>query len=172
MVLGTLLDASTARQRNVSVLQVVSEGNRLIATQIPLPWKVAFWLTNLPYFALAAELAFGAPPRVSPQGAHALAVSVVACVSTLFHGSVLFGALDSPWPARLLSADITCANGYGVALACQCGWSMALWQFSLPLLLLAAAARSKRSGRVGTYAWCHGTWHVASCHAMWRCLYT
>ena len=101
----------------------------------------------------------------------AFAVVVVASASTAFHGSVLFGPVESAWPRRLLSADILCANSYGVLLALLAGFSIALRAFGLPVLLLAGAARAKRAGRVSTYAWLHGTWHVLSCAAMWRCLY-
>ena len=172
MVFGPILDALNAQKRNVSAVQVISEGNRLVSTRLPLPAKVAFWLTNIPYWALATELCAGASPQVAgPRAAHALAVAIVAGVSTAFHGSVLFGSVTSRWPVRLLKADITCANSYGLVLAFLCGWSFALQNFGFPLLLLFGAARSKRTGQIAQYAWLHGAWHILSCAAMWRCLY-
>ena len=172
MVFGPVLDALTARQRGVSTLRILSEGNRQVTLRLSLTHKVIFWLTNAPYWALAAELWCGDAPHVAGDRAvHACAMCIVAGVSTAFHGSVLFGPADSIWPARLLSADILCANCYGVFLASLCGWLVALRYFPLPLILLAVAAKSKRVGRIGLYAWGHGLWHVLSAAAMWRCLY-
>ena len=114
MVFGPILDALAARERGVSVVQVLSEGNRLVAARLSFQAKLVFWLTNVPYWALAVELCTGAPPLVAgPRGAHALAAIIVATASTIFHGSVLFGPVNSAWPPRLLRADIICANGYG-----------------------------------------------------------
>lgn len=172
MVFGPVLDALAARKRGVSPLRVLAEGNRNVALRLSTSNKIIFWLTNVPYWALATELWCGPAPHVAgPRFAHAVSAVLVASVSTAFHGCVLFGPVDSPWPARLLSADILCANGYGVTLACLCGWLTALRYFWLPLIFLAGAARTKRAGRILTYAWMHGLWHVLSAAAMWRCLY-
>ena len=172
MVFGPILDALAARERGVSVVQVLSEGNRLVAARLSFQAKLVFWLTNVPYWALAVELCTGAPPLVAgPRGAHALAAIIVATASTIFHGSVLFGPVNSAWPPRLLRADIICANGYGACLSLLVGLPFALRQFGLPLLFLAGAAKSKRSGYIAIYAWCHGIWHILSCFAIWRCLY-
>jgi len=171
MVFGPILDMLAARDRGVSAVQVLSEGN-LRVSRLPLATKVAFWLTNLPYYVLAFELSVGAAPRVGgPRTAHALAAVVVASISTAFHGSVLFGPVQSAWPRRLLAADITAANGYGAALAVLRGPSFAIRRFGIPLVFLAGAARTKRSGAVTSYAWLHGAWHILSCYAIWRCLY-
>ena len=172
MVFGPILDALAARERGVSVVQVLSEGNRLVAARLSFQAKLVFWLTNVPYWALAVELCTGAPPLVAgPRGAHALAAIIVATASTIFHGSVLFGPVNSAWPPRLLRADIICANGYGACLSLLVGLPFALRQFGLPLLFLAGAAKAKRSGYIAIYAWCHGIWHILSCFAIWRCLY-
>ena len=172
MVFGPVLDYRAARQRGVSTVQVLSEGNARVSTKLPTHVKVIFWLTNVPYWFLAVELGCGAAPHVGSRSTHALAASMVAVASTAFHGSVLFGPVASPWPRRLLSADILAANSYGVALACCCGLFVALRRFILPLALLAGAASAKRAGHVQSYAWLHGTWHVWSCLAMWQCLYS
>ena len=172
MVFGPILDAMAAHERGVSVVQVLSEGNRLVSARLSFKAKLVFWLTNVPYWMLAVELCTGAPPIVAgPRYAHALAAIVVATASTIFHGSVLFGPVHSAWPPRLLRADIIAANGYGACLSLLCGVPFALRQFGLPLLLLAGAAKAKRSGHIAAYAWLHGTWHVLSCAAIWRCLY-
>ena len=168
MVFGPVLDALAARKRGVSTVQVLSEGNRQVSLQLSEFAKLAFWLTNVPYWALASSL-WLQQPRDSPP-AHAIALTTISLVSTAFHGSVLFGPLDSHWPRRLLTADILAANAYGMFLATLVGFSLALRYFGLPLVLLAGAARAKRRGSIATYAWCHGVWHVLSCAAMWRCL--
>ena len=99
MVFGPLLDAMAARRRGVPMTQVLSEGNRRVATQLPFATKAIFWLTNVPYWCLATELCFGAPPQIAgPRAAHAICAFIVALVSTAFHGAVLFGPLDSLWP--------------------------------------------------------------------------
>ena len=173
MVFGPILDSVAARRRGVPMVQVLSEGNRLVALRLPWGAKLAFWLTNLPYWALAAALWSGSvspAPLAGSATAHALSASVVACASTAFHGMVLFGPVDSAWPRRLLSADIFAANLYGLVLSLLCGLYRALRHFGLPLLLLMGAAKAKRAGHITTYACFHGTWHVFSCAAMWRCL--
>lgn len=177
MVFGPLLDAMVANREGTSPMHVLSRGNLLVSTQLSLRVKVAFWLTNVPYYLLAVRVATtsssetGLPGVPGSQHAHALAIAVVAIVSTAFHGSVLFLASSSRWPKRLLSADLIAANGYGAILAWLCGVERVLAAFALPLLLLLASATLKRTGRVLSYAAFHGAWHVLSAGAMARCLY-
>ena len=90
----------------------------------------------------------------------------VALASTAFHGVVLFGPPDSPWQRRLMAVDLLFANGYGVVLACMIGVGRVAWLFALPVVLLVAAAKLKRAGRIVSYAMFHGTWHLLSCAAM------
>ena len=174
MVFGPVLDALAARKRGVSPVQVLSEGNRLVALRLPFLAKVVFWLTNMPYWWLSVELALGSrklSTAVGSRAYHTAAMCIIAAASTAFHGSVLFGAVGSPWPARLLGADILCANAYGALLAVLCGVPVALRNFGPGILLLFVAARSKRAGRIKFYAAAHGSWHVLSCIAIGRCLH-
>ena len=48
-VFGPLLDHATAKKRNVTMVQVLSEGNALVAKQLSWAAKLTFWLTNIPY---------------------------------------------------------------------------------------------------------------------------
>ena len=69
MVFGPILDAIAANKRgDVNVVQVISEGNRLVATRIPLSGKIVFWLTNVPYWLLSAELLLSAEPPTVAAG--------------------------------------------------------------------------------------------------------
>ena len=173
MVFGPVLDAIAARREGKSSLAVVSRGHHLVNTQLPWKLKLCFWLTNLPYHALAFCVAFGPAPKLAgPRWAHIVATSIVAATSTAFHGAVLFGDSNSRWPNRLLSADLLTANGYGVVLAALCGVQRVVTIFGLPLLLLFSAARRKRAGDVVSYAYLHGIWHVLSAAAIWRCAYS
>ena len=102
---------------------------------------------------------------------HAVASFLIALVSTTFHGWVMYGPVErSPWPRRLLTADILAANSYGAYLSFSSGVLTALRNFGPALLLLAGAARAKRRGYILSYAWMHGTWHVLSAVGMRNCL--
>lgn len=131
--------------------------------------RIAFWLTNLPYWALAAWLlAFGGRPP-----AHAAAVTVVAAASTAFHGAVMFGGGSSQYERVtrwLFAIDVLCAHFFGVALAMEVGFTEASRIFFAPVLLLTASAVLKRRGSPRGYAWVHGAWHVVSAIGMWRVL--
>lgn len=172
MVFGPYEDARRAAREGRSVVSVISETNRLVNTLLPMHVKVSFWLTNVPYFALAYRCACVPPPHVNAPLMHSLALSIVALVSSAFHGSVLFGSSDSSWPTRLLPADLLAANTYGLALASSVGLSRVLSLFALPLLLLFAAAKLKRRGHLVAYAVGHGAWHVMSAAAMHHCLFS
>ena len=167
MVFGPLLDALVAGREGTSTMHVLSRGNQLVSTQLSLRVKLAFWLTNVPYYLLAVRVATASSPLPvsGSQHAHALAIAVVAVVSTAFHGAVLFLGSGSRWPKRLLSADLIAANGYGAVLAWLCGVERVLSAFALPLLLLLTSATLKRTGRVVSYAALHGAWHVLSAGA-------
>jgi len=164
MVVGPLLDARAARRTGLSAVAIVSKNNRLLVAGLSQGERVAFWLTNLPYWALAAGLADGG------LLAHAASVSIVAAVSTAFHGVVMFGG-GLPWyEQRLIALDILCANAYGGALAYGAGLAALLRHFGLPVLLLTTSAVLKRRGSPRGYAWLHGLWHILSAYGMWRVL--
>ena len=172
MVFGPLLDAMAARREGSSTIHVLTRGNQLVASRLPWKSKVVFWLSNAPYHMLAWQLIFGAAPKNVPgaQWMHALAAAVVALASTCFHGAVLFSG-SSKWPQRLLAFDLLAANGYGAVLAMLLGLWRVLAAFAPPLVLLMSSAYLKRKGHILSYAALHGTWHVLSAAAMWRCLY-
>lgn len=68
MVFGPLLDSYTARKEGVTTVHVLSRGNRIVAAQLPVPIKLAFWLTNLPYWFIAITLAADPPELVPDRG--------------------------------------------------------------------------------------------------------
>jgi hypothetical protein len=177
MVFGPVQDALRAKREGRNVLQIMSESNKLVNARLPLWTKVTFWLTNAPYFLLSARLLHEPRPHhsVGEPALHAVALAVVAMVSTAFHGSMLFGSasylVGSRWPPRLLAADLLAANSYGALLATRVGFWRVVRLFSIPLILLLASARLKRRGFVVAYAAGHGAWHLLSAAAMWRCLY-
>ena len=172
MVFGPLLDYQRARREGKSITQVWGQGQQLVNTSLPFGVKIAFWLTNVPYFLLSALLSAGAEPLI-PGGrlTHALAVTCVAIASTAFHGSALFLSPTSPWPSRLLVGDLLFANGYAIGLATRVGLSRMLYTFGVAVVFLATSARLKRRGSAVGYALGHGIWHVLSAAAMWHCLF-
>ena len=167
MVVGPLLDAVAARRMGSSAVAIASKNNRLMVTGLSLGERVAFWMTNLPYWALASHLFDGG------QWAHAACVAMVAAASTIFHGVVMFGFSFSWYDRatqRLIAIDILCANAYGGALAYCAGLAASLRIFGPPVLLLTAGAVLKRRGNSRGYAWLHGIWHVLSAYGMWHVL--
>lgn len=168
MVFGPVLDAMAARREGTTAVHVLARGNRLVAV-LPLRVRVAFWLSNLPYWALLAALV--QHPLEVGAVTHAVAAAVVASASTAYHGVVLFGGepLRSWLAPKLLLLDIMAANSYGLALALHRGMRV-VPPFVLPLCALALSARFKRSDRPRLYAAFHGAWHVASAWALFHCL--
>ena len=173
MVFGPILDARQAQREGKSLVSVWNRGQQLINAGLPMSAKLGFWSTNLPYYLLAARLWVGGEEVVAPgaQWAHALVVTVVAVVSTAFHGAALFGSGSSPWPARLLLADLTCANGYGIVLACNLGFFHVLRIFMPGVICLATGAYLKRRGSPFGYVLGHGIWHLLSTAVMYHCLF-
>jgi hypothetical protein len=167
MVVGPILDAMAARRTGSSAVAVVSKNHRLLVAGLSLSERVAFWSTNMPYWALAAYLA--------DEGLvlHAVSAGIVAAASTAFHGVVMFGA-GSPWydraTQRLIVLDILAANAYGGVLATGAGLAASLRVFGPAVLLLTLSAVLKRRGSPRGYIWLHGTWHVLSAYGMWRVL--
>lgn len=173
MVIGPILDALAARKTGTTAVHVLNKGNRLLISNLSLRIRIAFWLTNVPYWLLAGRL-LHTPCAMALPAAHALAGLVIASVSTAFHGVVLFGGGASSYERvtqRLLMLDISAANGYGITLSLYAGLSHAAVVFALPLLLLTASAVLKRRGRAASYAALHGSWHVLSATALWHLLY-
>ena len=182
-MVGPILDAIAARKRGTSTLAVLSANNRLMVKGLPVRVRIAFWLTNAPYWYLAATLACTPPPLAASSAACAwalfVAAALVAVVSTAFHGAVLFGpALGlglGPAYERVTSAllmgDILLANAYGVALAAMAGVRRAAGVFAAPVALLMVSAVLKRRGRPKGYAALHGAWHVLSAAGMWLLLH-
>lgn len=171
MVVGPILDALAARNEGTSTLRVLSRGNKLVAT-LPLSVRLAFWLSNVPYWLLAAWLLYG-PPGLQAPVAHGAAATGVAIASTSFHGAVLFGgpAARSWLVPRLLLLDMVAANGYGLFLAVLRGLRPVATAFVLPVCTLALSAIAKRTWEAPyLYASLHGAWHVASAAALWHCL--
>ena len=145
MVFGPILDGLRAKREGKSLVHVWNQGQQFVNAGLPLSAKLMFWATNAPYFFLAAQLWIGAQPLApGAQGMHAVALTVMAVVSTAFHGAAMFGSSNSPWPSRLLIADLTCANGYGLLLAGLLGFWRVLMIFAPAVLCLAAAAQLKR----------------------------
>lgn len=177
MVVGPILDALTARRDGTSAVHVLNKTNRLLIAQLSLRVRLLFWLTNVPYWGLAARLAAAPAPLAGSWNAlHALAVLAVAIVSTAYHGTVLFGGGASSASyqrvtSRLLALDLIAANGYGVALSCYAGLVNAAAVFALPLSMLTVGAVVKRRGQPLTYAWMHGLWHLTSAACMGHILY-
>ena len=177
MVVGPILDALAARKAGTSAVHVLNKGNRLLIAQLSLRVRLIFWLTNVPYFGLAARLAASPAPLAGSWNAlHALAVLVVALVSTAFHGAVLFGGGASSASyqhvtSRLLLLDLIAANGYGIALSCYAGLAHAAVVFTLPVAMLTVGAVMKRRGQPLTYAWMHGLWHLSSAACLGHILY-
>jgi len=177
MVVGPLMDALAARKAGTSAVQILNKNNRLLISGLSFRTRALFWLTNLPYWALAARLATLPSPLAGPPWSplHALAALLVAAASSAFHGCVLFGGGSASYErvtARLLVLDIVAANGYGVALACYAGLADAAAIFAVPLALLTWSAVAKRSGQPVTYAVGHGAWHLLSAAALWRLHYS
>ena len=184
MAVGPLMDALAARKRGVSTLAVLSANNRLMVKGLSFRVRAAFWLTNAPYWWLAASLARAPPPPLaagSTACAWALfvAAALVAVCSSAFHGAVLFGptlglGLGSSYErvtSTLLVGDMLFANAYGVALAAIAGVRRAAGVFAAPVALLSVSAVLKRRGRPVGYAALHGAWHVLSAAGMWLLLY-
>ena len=176
MVVGPVLDAVAARKAGTSAFQILNKNNRLLVSGLSFRTRVLFWLTNLPYWALAARLATLPSPLagLSLSPLHALAALLVAAASTAFHGCVLFGGGSVSYErltSRLLVLDIIAANGYGVALASY-GLADAAVVFAVPLALLTWSAVAKRTGQPVTYAVGHGAWHLLSAAALWRLHYS
>ena len=126
MVVGPVMDLLAARRAGASVTCVLAHNNRLVSTRLDMRTRVAFWLTNVPYWMLAAHLLEVPTPLASGHvglgQAHALAAACVALASTSFHGSVLFGSGKRAYGAIelstvLLVADVLAANGYALTLA-------------------------------------------------------
>jgi len=160
-VIGPVLDAIVARSEGTSPSLVLSRGNKLVAS---LPWsvRIAFWLTNLPYFALAARLCVSAELHM----AHCVAVCIVATASTCFHGAVLFGTAISPRLApKLMVVDLIAANGYGLVLMALKGAQRVLLLFAAPVGVLTLSAVMKRRQMPHAYAMLHGAWHLLSAAA-------
>ena len=119
MVVGPVMDVLKAQREGKDVLHVIMEGNRLLSTHLSTTAKLMFWLTNVPYYVLAAKIGSSAPSSIVPAGSpsmHAAAVLGIAIVSTAYHGIQVFDP-QNPWSPRLLTADICAANGYGILLA-------------------------------------------------------
>ena len=169
MVVGPLMDAFTARRHGSSMLHEINRGNRLLIQKLPLRTRLLFWLTNLPYVALALALAH-VPSALTGSIAAASPAWAVAMASSVFHGHVLFsgsGSRDnSSLTALLLAGDMLAANAYGLCVALSAGFPKAARAFGGPLLLLTASAVMKRRGRPGTYCALHGSWYVASAAAL------
>jgi hypothetical protein len=167
MVVGPILDAITARRMGSSAVAVVSKNNRLLVAGLSLTERLAFWSTNMPYWALSVCLA--------DEGLllHAVCAGVVAAASKAFHGVVMFGA-GSPWydrlTQRLITLDIVVANLYGGVLAAGAGLVASLRIFGPAVLLLTLSAALKRLGSPRGYVWLHGIWHVLSAYGMWQML--
>ena len=177
MVVGPLMDALAARKSGTSAIQILSKNNRLLISGLSFRTRALFWLTNLPYWALAARLATLPSPLAGPpwSSLHALAALLVAAASSAFHGCVLFGGGSASYErvtARLLVLDIIAANSYGVAFACYAGLADAVVVFAVPLALLTWSAVAKRSGQPVAYAVGHGAWHLLSAAALWRLHYS
>ena len=148
-------------------MAVVNKNNRLLVAGLSLSERLAFWLTNLPYWALSADLA--------ERGllAHACCAAIVAFASTAFHGVVMFGSGTSWYDVltqRLIVLDIFAANTYGSVLAFGAGFAASLQVFGPALLLLMGSAVLKRRGSPRGYVWLHGMWHILSAYGMWRVL--
>jgi len=164
MVVGPVLDALAARRDGTSAIGVFTKNNRLLVAGLSLHHRVLFWLTNLPYWALAAWLAD------SGRFGHASAAACVAAASSAFHGAQMFGGsseANGRRTSRLIALDLVCANGYGLALANSAGLGLALRIFAAPVALLTASAVLKRRNAPRGYALCHGAWHLASAAGMW-----
>lgn len=177
MVVGPILDALAARKAGTSAVQVLNKNNRLLIAQLSLRVRLLFWLTNVPYWGLAARLAASPAPLAGSWSVmHALAALTVALVSTAYHGAVLFGGGASSASyqrvtSRLLLLDMIAANGYGIALSCYAGLAHAAAVFALPVTMLSIGAVVKRRGQPLTYAWLHGLWHVTSAACLGHILY-
>ena len=200
MVVGPILDALAARKAGTSAVQVrartpstrvcqahssvvcpaaaqvQNKNNRLLIASLPMRTRVLFWLTNLPYWALAAQLATVPSPLVAPawRPLQAVAALLIAAVSTAFHGVVLFGGGSASYERltrQLLILDISIANGYGAGLACCAGLAEAAKVFAVPVLLLTWSAVAKRVGQPKVYAFGHGAWHLLSAFGLWWLLY-
>ena len=171
MVVGPIMDALIARREGSRSMHVLTRGNRQVAATLSVRAKVTFWLTNLPYFALSAWVAFHDHPSRTAVARvwqwHCAATWLVAVISSAFHGAVLFESRAAP---RLMALDISVANGYGLSLMWVCGLHNVARLFAGPLALLCVSAYAKRTGRPYTYAVAHGAWHILSAYAMWRCL--
>ena len=174
MVFGPLMDALKAQREGKDVVHVILEGNRLVSTRLSHTAKLIFWLTNVPYFLLSAELATIDSSALVASAAvpklHALAILGVAVVSTAYHGAQVYGDAHNPWSARLLAVDIFAANGYAMVLAYFVGILRMLQLFLIPLLFLATGARLKRRAMPYGFAWGHGIWHVLTAAAMRQAL--
>jgi hypothetical protein len=161
MVVGPLLDLLHARKEQVSPTVILGRGNLLVTT-LPFGVRVAFWLTNLPYYLLAVRLA---DEGVSTK--HCIAVAVIAVVSTCFHGAVLFGAsLPAGTVPRLMILDVVAANGYGLSLMALHGVGRIARLFALPVCFLSVSAVLKRRQQPHAYAALHGAWHLLSAAAI------
>ena len=172
MVFGPLLDVRKARREGKSMTHVWAQGQQLINSRLPFPAKLAFWLTNVPYYAVAARLICGPLPLAAgAPWTHAVCMVLIALASTGFHGASLFGSPTSTLPSRLLVCDLLFANGYAVYLGTCVGIARMLRVFGVPVLFLAGSASLKRRGSVAGYAWGHGIWHILSAAAMWSCLF-
>jgi hypothetical protein len=178
MVVGPVMDLIAAQKVGSSAITILNRNNRLLVERLPMRVRLAFWLTNVPYWALAAMLVVEPAPLAGSStmaAAHMFAVAVVALVSTSFHGAVLFGgSLGGDYQrvtAGLLLADLICANGYGLVLACCAGLRRTCLIFAMPVAILTASAYLKRRGRPRAYAALHGAWHALSAACMWRLLY-
>ena len=158
-----MLDATKARREGKSMTHVWAQGQQLINARLPFHAKLAFWLTNVPYYAVAARLISGPLPLVAGSpSTHGLCLVLIALASTGFHGTALFGSPTSSLPSRLLVCDLLFANGYAIYLGTCVGIGRMLRVFGVPVVFLAASASLKRRGSVTGYAWGHGIWHVLS----------
>ena len=60
------MDALAARKSGTSAVQILNKNNRLLISGLSFRTRALFWLTNLPYWALAARLATLPSPLVGP----------------------------------------------------------------------------------------------------------
>ena len=97
MVVGHVMDMAAARAEGTSTFSIIMRGNRLVIT-LPLQVRLAFWLTNAPYWLLASRIIVD-PPRRGSHFVHAVFAVLTAAASTAFHGAVLFGrpVTQSSW---------------------------------------------------------------------------
>ena len=160
------------------------EADRRLAHAVPLSHKVAFMLTNMPYWALAA-IALG---RLVDAGLHHdhhwcekaevyLFLSLIVAVSsTLMHGSQLrmghhfccghverSRSFHEPHiQVQLKKLDIGCAVIAALATTTCHSWTEVLVCFSVAGPAFVAGIILKRLEYHRAYLFAHGLWHIAT----------